>query len=193
VRRPRSSPRCTPSSRRAPHGSRFDDDLAQLASGPGAAGAAFGLARAWVDGIVARKPELAGAAVEAAALLATPRLSRVTSSAAIEATVTGLLGRHPRIAGGALAVRLDELVARLARFRTVDAPAFRAHRALRNEIAERERKRLRLDELRPRVMSSFVRNRLIDQVYLPLVGANLAKQIGAAGAAKRTDQMACCS
>jgi hypothetical protein len=38
-------------------------------------------------------------------------------------------------------------------------------------------------------MSSFVRNRLIDQVYLPLVGANLAKQIGAAGAAKRTDQM----
>ncbi len=164
----------------------FDDDLAQLASAPGAA---FGLARAWVDGIVARKPELAGAAVEAAALLATPGLSRVTSSAAIEATVTGLLGRHPRITGGALAVRLDELVARLARFRTVDAPAFRAHRALRNEIAERERKRLRLDELRPRVMSSFVRNRLIDQVYLPLVGANLAKQIGAAGAAKRTDQM----
>jgi hypothetical protein len=170
----------------------FDDDLAALASGPGAAGAAsaaFRLARAWVDGIVARKPELAGAAVEAAALLATPRLSRVTSSAVIEATVTGLLGRHPRITGGALAVRLDELVARLARFRTVDAPAFRAHRGLRNELAERERRRLRLDELRPRVMSSFVRNRLIDQVYLPLVGANLAKQIGAAGAAKRTDQM----
>ncbi len=39
------------------------------------------------------------------------------------------------------------------------------------------------------MMSSFVRNQLIDQVYLPLVGANLAKQLGAAGAAKRTDQM----
>ena len=38
-------------------------------------------------------------------------------------------------------------------------------------------------------MSSFVRNRLIDEVYLPLVGANLAKQLGAAGANKRTDQM----
>jgi MoxR-like ATPase len=38
-------------------------------------------------------------------------------------------------------------------------------------------------------LTSFVRNRLIDQVYLPLVGANLAKQLGAAGAQKRTDQM----
>jgi hypothetical protein len=37
-------------------------------------------------------------------------------------------------------------------------------------------------------MSSFVRNRLIDQAYLPLVGANLAKQLGAA-APQRTDQM----
>ena len=86
-------------------------------------------------------------------------------------------------------LRLDELTARLDRFRTVDAPAFRAHRNLRTEIGTRERKRLRIDELKPRVMSSFVRNRLIDQVYLPLVGANLAKQLGAAGANKRTDQM----
>src|SRR6201999_2688051 len=33
------------------------------------------------------------------------------------------------------------------------------------------------------------RNRLIDEVYLPLVGANLAKQLGAAGEVKRTDLM----
>ena len=33
----------------------------------------------------------------------------------------------------------------------------------------------------PRVLTSFVRNRLIDEVYLPLVGANLAKQLGAVG------------
>jgi hypothetical protein len=39
------------------------------------------------------------------------------------------------------------------------------------------------------VLSSFVRNQLIDEVYLPLVGANLAKQLGAAGDAKRTDLM----
>ena len=38
-------------------------------------------------------------------------------------------------------------------------------------------------------MSTFVRNRLIDDVYLPLVGDNLAKQIGAAGEGGRTDRM----
>jgi ATP-dependent Lon protease len=36
-------------------------------------------------------------------------------------------------------------------------------------------------------MSSFVRNRLVDEVYLPLIGDNLAKQLGAAGDGKRTD------
>ena len=40
---------------------------------------------------------------------------------------------------------------------------------------------LRLDEFNPKVLGSFVRNQLIDEVYLPLVGDNLAKQIGAAG------------
>ena len=33
-----------------------------------------------------------------------------------------------------------------------------------------------------RVLTSFVRNRLINEVYLPLVGDNLAKQLGTAGA-----------
>jgi hypothetical protein len=164
----------------------FDDDLRALAAAPGAA---LALARAWVDGVVAKKPELAPAAIEAAAMLATPGLTRDTSSAVVDATVTGLLGRHPRIEGGSMRVRLDELTARLDRFRREHVPAFRAYRALRAEVAERERKRLRIDELVPRVMSSFVRNRLIDEVYLPLVGANFAKQLGAAGSSKRTDQM----
>ncbi|GAA2813888.1 hypothetical protein GCM10020219_102720 [Nonomuraea dietziae] len=52
-----------------------------------------------------------------------------------------------------------------------------------------ERERLRLEEYKPKVMSAFVRNRLLDEVYLPLIGDNLAKQLGAAGESKRTDQM----
>ena len=164
----------------------FDDDLRALAAAPAAA---LALARAWVDGVVATRPELSPAAIEAAALVCTPGLDREPSSAAIDATVTGLYGRHPRIEGGSLRLRLDELTARLDRFRRERVPAFRAYRALRAEIADREKQRLRLGELVPRVMSSFVRNRLIDEVYLPLIGANLAKQLGAAGAAKRTDQM----
>jgi DNA polymerase III delta prime subunit len=41
----------------------------------------------------------------------------------------------------------------------------------------------------PRVLTSFVRNKLIDNVYLHLIGDNFAKQIGSAGETKRTDRM----
>ena len=34
-----------------------------------------------------------------------------------------------------------------------------------------------------------MRNRLINEIYLPVIGDNLAKQIGVAGENKRTDQM----
>ncbi len=164
----------------------FEEDLRALAAAPGAG---LSLARAWVEGVVGKKPELASAALEAATLLAIRGVPHEASSANIEETLGGLLGRHPRIQDGTMRIRLDELVARLDRFRTDIVPAFRAYRALRASIVERERTRLRLSELVPRVMSSFVRNQLIDQVYLPFVGANLAKQLGATGSAKRTDQM----
>ena len=48
---------------------------------------------------------------------------------------------------------------------------------------------MRLADFRSQVMGSFVRNRLINDVYLNLVGANFAKQMGVAGEAKRTDLM----
>jgi hypothetical protein len=103
--------------------------------------------------------------------------------------VTGLLGQHPRIherrAAAAARRAFRAAGARSARGAAAGVP--RLPRG-QHEVAERERKRLRLDELAA-VMSSFVRNRLVDEVYLPLVGANLAKQLGAAGDAKRTDLM----
>jgi Tfp pilus assembly protein PilZ len=111
------------------------------------------------------------------------------SDAVVEATVQGLLGSHPRVAARSLSVTLFELIERVSELIEDRAPHFRAFRSLKTELSARARERLRLDEYLPRVLTSFVRNRLIDEVYLPLVGANLAKQLGAAGATKRTDQM----
>ena len=54
------------------------------------------------------------------------------------------------------------------------------------------RDEMRLDEFKPRVLTSFVRNKLIDSVYLPIIGDNLAKQVGVVGEAKRTDLWGCC-
>ncbi|WP_410630512.1 DNA repair ATPase [Amycolatopsis sp. cmx-4-83] len=115
-------------------------------------------------------------------------LPRYDSSATLETTVDGLLGTHPRIAGRSMTLRLDETLARTRRFRRDRVPAFRTYQRRRNELVAAERERLRLAEFRPKVLSAFVRNRLLDEVYLPLIGDNLAKQLGATGDAKRTDQ-----
>ena len=125
----------------------------------------------------------------AAHLVLGTRLDREVSSALTHARVEGLLGTHPRIRGGGLELRIDELGARLERFRSVDVPAFRRLRTVKQRVLEEGRARLRLEELRPRVLTSFVRNRLIDEVYLPMIGDNLAKQLGSAGDQKRTDLM----
>src|SRR6185503_16755270 len=86
-------------------------------------------------------------------------------------------------------IRLDEILTRTRTFRLERVPAFRAYQTQRNDLLVRERARLRLTEFAPKVMSAVVRNRLLDEVYLPLIGDHLAKQLGAAGDAKRTDQM----
>ncbi len=164
----------------------FEDDLRAL---DGRLGEQLLLAKAWVDASVARNPDSAHAALEATVSLIDRGLDREPSSALTELQVEGLLGRHPRIKERQMSLRIDEFTARLTAFRTVRAPAYRAYRALRAETVARERDRLRIDELKPKVMTAFVRNKLINDVYLHIVGDNLAKQIGAAGAAKRTDLM----
>ncbi|WP_433374073.1 DNA repair ATPase [Streptosporangium sp. CA-115845] len=126
--------------------------------------------------------------VEAVAVLLC-EVARHDSSAALTATVEGLLGAHPRISGRAIRLRLDEFLARTRHFRDHRVPAYRVYQKRRNELVAAERERLRLEEFQPKVMTAFVRNQLLDEVYLPLIGDNLAKQLGAAGDAKRTDQM----
>ncbi|MBB5806414.1 hypothetical protein F4560_006182 [Saccharothrix ecbatanensis] len=145
------------------------------------------LVEGWYEAFLAgsAEPDLP----EAVALELCRDLPRYESSAQLQATVDGLLGTHPRITDRTLGIRLDELLTRTRVFREERVPAYRAYQRRRNEVVARERARLRLDEFQPKVMSAFVRNRLLDEVYLPLIGDNLAKQLGAAGDSKRTDQM----
>lgn len=150
--------------------------------------------RTFVESISKGKgPSLARALLvqeEAAVLLMTEGLiDREVATAVTHTMVTGLLGQHPRISEGSLEIRLDEFLARLEAYRTRHVPAFAEYQKARHELLVEEKHRLRLDEFAPKVMSSFVRNKLINEVYLPLIGDNLAKQMGAAGKDKRTDQM----
>ncbi len=167
----------------------FEEDLRALQKD---GSARFRLARAWLSAHAASSTAGWREAVdEAAALIAVDEhaISREVSSAPLHLEVKGLLGQHPRITQQTLTGRLDELEQRLTWFREERTPAWQRFRAKVRELVEGARARLRLDELKPRVLSSFVRNRLIDEVYLPLIGANLAKQLGVAGENKRTDRM----
>ncbi|NOK18793.1 DNA repair ATPase, partial [Corallococcus carmarthensis] len=175
------------------HGSRtaFDEDLRGLEKN---LPERLRIARAWVAAFLAKREggpaEAAHVALETAVVLLTERkLDRETAGAITATEATGLLGSHSRIQDRKLALRLDEFLARLGEFRQVRVPAYVAYRAYLRDLLDRERRKLRLEELTPKVLTSFVRNRLIDEVYLPLIGANLAKQLGAAGEGKRTDRM----
>jgi len=69
-----------------------------------------------------------------------------------------------------------------------DVPRFNRFTALKHHRLEVARTAMRIDDFKPQVLTSFVRNRLIDKVYLPIVGANLAKQLGEVGRQTRTDR-----
>jgi hypothetical protein len=165
--------------------SAYADDLAAL----GDLTARRQLVQAWLSSYTAATGTDIGPGdlAEAVAAELCPELPRYESEAPLTETVEGLLGDHPRVTGGALTLRVDELLARTRVFRALEVPAHRAHQRRRTALVAAERGRLRLDEYRPRVMSTFVRSRLIDEVYLPLIGDSLAKQLGTTGASKRTD------
>lgn len=78
---------------------------------------------------------------------------------------------------------------RLDGFLTRVVPRFHSYVDLKKQLLDHKRDEMKLNEFKPRVLTSFVRNKLINDVYLPLVGDNLAKQIGAVGDEKRTDLM----
>ena len=103
--------------------------------------------------------------------------------------LTGLRGNHPRLPGGTYSLHYHQFFERLERFNQEIAPQFRRYQERRAELCAQLRERLRLEGLKSHVLTSFVRNQLIDQCYLPLIGANLAKQIGTADSESRTDRM----
>ncbi|MFI8243096.1 DNA repair ATPase [Streptomyces sp. NPDC085866] len=152
-------------------------------------GARRQVAEAWLTSYAAATGAEAGPGelAEAVAAELCPGLPRYDGDAPLTATAEGLLGTHPRVTGGRLPLRLDEFLARTARFAELEVPAFRAYQRRRTTLVDAERERLRLADHRPRVMSAFVRNRLVDEVYLPLVGDSLARQLGTTGESKRTD------
>lgn len=112
-----------------------------------------------------------------------------TLTADFRTTLTGLLGSHGVINNQEYEFDFYLFNTRLKDHSQNIFPAYQAFTQLKSNLVKQASEDMRLDEFKPKVMSSFVRNQLIDKVYLHLVGDNLAKQIGTAGESKRTDLM----
>ncbi len=82
-----------------------------------------------------------------------------------------------------------EFRTRLTDYINNQIPRYQKFVETKKQLTAKRREELKLEEFQTRVLSSFVRNQLINDVYLPMVGNNLAKQIGTTGENKRTDLM----
>lgn len=112
-----------------------------------------------------------------------------TSNAETSAEINGLLGQHPLITDRTITINYQEFITKLRQFSNEDVPAFTAFQQKKQRVLADQRQYLKLAEFKPNALSSFVRNKLINDVYFPIIGTNLAKQIGAAGNSKRSDLM----
>ncbi|MBK1829906.1 DNA repair ATPase [Verrucomicrobiaceae bacterium R5-34] len=107
----------------------------------------------------------------------------------VTAEISGLLGSHSVIREGDYTLHYNTFIDKLTHFEQESVPTYRAYLKSKHELTEAKRADMRLNEFKARVMSSFVRNKLLNDVYLPMIGDNLAKQMGTAGADTRTDRM----
>ncbi|NAW55920.1 MULTISPECIES: DNA repair ATPase [unclassified Vibrio] len=130
--------------------------------------------------------------VEAAAIAVCKTHSqRLLSSVdfSLACSVDGLLGEHERVKEGKLTLVLDDFIQRGEHHRSVVVPQFDAYLSQRTALLNQAKDQFRLSEFKPRPLTSFVRNKLISDSYLHLIGDNFAKQMGTVGDKKRTDLM----
>ena len=153
------------------------------------------LARDWLQAFLQNQPnanseEQRDYIDEVAASLSDGKLNRARIvDGHVTDELTDMSGGHAVIAERRYHLHFNRYSRKLDEYHRNVVPRFQRYTELKKEIVDAARDDMRLEEFRPRVLTSFVRNKLIDAVYLPLIGDNLAKQIGVVGENKRTDLM----
>ncbi|MDX8393684.1 MAG: DNA repair ATPase, partial [Mariprofundales bacterium] len=158
----------------------------------GLVGKRWALAESWLQAFIKsqQKTQYASFVAEAIGILnAEQRINRLDKESDVQITIAGLLGTHDKIENRQLTIQLDQFLDNNRDHQQQVIPAYEHYLQTRYHIIVENRELLRLEEFKAKPLSSFVRNRLINDVYLPLIGDNLAKQIGTVGDKKRTDLM----
>ena len=150
------------------------------------------LTYAWLQALIEHKQlnHLENYITEAVALLnGNQRIDRRSTQADLELSIDNLMGEHSCIMQRSLNFSVDAFLQRLQHHQQVVMPGYHHYHQLRQQIMAEQRAALRLEEFKPKPLSSFVRNKLINEAYLPIIGDNLAKQMGTVGENKRSDLM----
>lgn len=126
---------------------------------------------------------------ESACLLLLPHLQFELRESPDFIQLNDLRGSHNVIKSNIYSIDYHEFITKLKYFTEFSVVAYENFNQLKNELIIAFKKSLKLEELKPKVLTSFVRNQLINDVYFPLIGANFAKQLGVAGENKRTARM----
>lgn len=150
----------------------------------------FEMAKHWLKAFLETNKLSTSALEETAVLLITGGYEKKhIIQAQTEAVIGNMHGEHKVLKDGNYVLNFNAFKSKLEQYSKNIVPKYEQFTLLKKQLAAERKKNLRLEEFKPRVLSSFVRNKLIDKVYLPIFGDNLAKQIGTAGAETRTDRM----
>lgn len=155
-------------------------------------GTAWRSAITWLEAFISHKEQdesLHYVSEAAAHLILGNKVKRRLTEFQLRKEVEGLLGSHPKINNQTLAIELDRFFECLDYHCKVTIPNYQRYLAVKQNVVEQNKADLRVSEFKARPLSSFVRNRLINEAYLPLIGDNLAKQMGTVGQSKRSDLM----
>lgn len=167
----------------------FEDSLKGLENHPSSG---FKLLRKWISAYIvsAENASMHVYTDEAAFLL----LNKTTQkdkihSASLQQEIDGMQGNHHLIQNGKYKFHFHQFNKKLQAFHKESVPAFIEFQHKKKALTDQFRKELRLEEFQPKVLTSFVRNKLLDNAYLPFIGDNLAKQLGTVGDTKLSDRM----
>ncbi|MFN7733082.1 MAG: DNA repair ATPase [Pirellula sp.] len=105
------------------------------------------------------------------------------------AIVKDIVGDHPTIVHSELSVNYYRFMKRLRQHCNRVVPRWNALQLAKRRLIEQAEGQIKAQEFKAQVLTSFVRNQLIDEVYLPRIGDNFAKQLGTVGEDQRTDRM----
>lgn len=103
--------------------------------------------------------------------------------------VSDLRSRHDKIENGVLNINLENFLSNCKNIKDSVSLRFNELRDIKSKHIREYEKSLSIDSFVAKPISSFIRNRLITNSYLDIIGNNLAKQIGSSGANGSSDQM----